>query len=235
MNTIIKHPQSLPLVILRHEYLELTGNHCAAKLLAIFEFWTSKLHSTASKLGKIAREWIYKTLDALHGELMGEHGINSIRKALAQLIDLGFIDRQHDERMPQNRTYQYRLNVEALQRAVDNLHAQETQVTDAFVQTEECICPEEEIYIDPHLSSSPQSGEEQIADAQKEEEIADAQKEEEIADAQKEEEIAQAASKLRQLGYGFDRLRILPSLRESAAGALRHFGFKVGLSEILRE
>lgn len=217
MNTCIKHPQSLPLVILRHEYLELTGNHCAAKLLAIFEFWTSKLQSTASKLGKIAREWIYKTLDALHGELMGEHGINSIRKAIAQLIDLGFIDRQHDSRMPHNRTYQYRLNVEALQRAVDNLHAAQTEMTDAFVQTEECILPEEQIYIDPNPSSSPLSGEEQIASAEK------------------EEEIAQAADKLRQLGYAFDSLRIMPTIRESAIGALRHFGFKVGLSEILRE
>ena len=156
MNTVIKHPQSLPLVILRHEYLELTGNHCAAKLLSIFEFWTSKLQMVAARLGKKCRDWIYKTLDALHGELMGEHGINAIRNAIAQLLELGFIDRRHDERMPQNRTYQYRLNVEALQRAVDNLN-KGTQVTDASVQTEECIVPEEQTYIDPHPSPSPQT------------------------------------------------------------------------------
>jgi len=143
--SVIQHPESSPLVMLRSEFLAITNNHCAAKLLAIFEFWTNKLKQT----GKGTREWIYKSVARLHEELMGEHGTNSIRAAINILTEKGFLEKQHNPHIKYDRTYQYRLNVEKVQKALQYLIYPEDQMDftpqdNGFVHTEESICPESE-------------------------------------------------------------------------------------------
>jgi hypothetical protein len=142
-NKCIQHPQSTPLVMLRSEYLQITNNHCAAKLLAIFEFWTNKLREKAAKLGTEAREWIYKTLESLHQELMGEHGIHTIRKAINLLVDCGFLNRRHNPHIKYDRTWQYQLNIEKIQEALNPLICHSEQMEDSSesnpsVETEPC-------------------------------------------------------------------------------------------------
>ncbi|WP_353930953.1 hypothetical protein WJM97_22820 (plasmid) [Okeanomitos corallinicola TIOX110] len=159
-NSVINHPEKTPLVLLRQEYLTLTNNFVAAKLLSIFEFWTNKL----KKVQKTAREWIYKTLETLHGELMGEHGIHSIRKALNILVDLGFISRRNNPHTPYDRTFQYRLDVENLQQALDNLNHDDQMdledQTDASCDTEKSICESDQInIIDSTTKELPQKSE----------------------------------------------------------------------------
>ncbi len=126
------------------EYLEITGNHCAAKILSIFEFWTNKL----KQMGKV-REWIYKSIARLQEELMGEHGINTIRNAVSILAEKGFIEKRHNPHIKYDRTYQYRLNVEKVQEALHSLIYQDEQMDlpqekDEFIDTEESICPDSE-------------------------------------------------------------------------------------------
>jgi hypothetical protein len=126
----IKHPDKTPLVLLRQDYLEITGNHCAAKLLAIFEFWTNKLNAVGDALGKTARDWIYKSLACLHNELMGEHGTHAIRKAISVLEELGFISKRHNPHIKYDRTWQYKLEVEKVQKALNSLICQDEQIED---------------------------------------------------------------------------------------------------------
>ncbi|MEY3400725.1 MAG: hypothetical protein RLZZ86_328 [Cyanobacteriota bacterium] len=135
----IKHPDKTPLVLLRKEYLEITGNHCAAKLLAIFEFWTNKLSSIGDALGKTAREWIYKSLACLQDELMGEHGIHAIRRGILILEELGFISKRHNPHIKYDRTWQYKLEVEKVQEALNLLICQDEQMEDEVlpIPTEE--------------------------------------------------------------------------------------------------
>lgn len=168
----IKHPEKSPLVMLRNEYLEITGNHCAAKILAIFEFWTNKLQF----MGK-ARDWIYKTLNSLHQELMGEHGTHTIRKALGILENLGFISRRHNPHIKYDRTWQYKLEVENIQKALDNLIFQPEQMDDLnesnpSVETEESICQNcDNNIIDNSLDNSPKTKTQTPEVCEKEEEL----------------------------------------------------------------
>jgi hypothetical protein len=154
----IDHPTSAPLVMLRSEYLDLCDrNHCAAKLLAIFEFWTNKLRW----MGRV-RNWIYKSLAALHSELMGEHGILKIRRALALLEDKGYISRRHNPHVKYDRTYQYQLNVEVVQRDLEALsgaicHPDQIDLSpqpNAFNSSEQSICQNDQITIEDNTDHS---------------------------------------------------------------------------------
>jgi hypothetical protein len=126
----IQHPGKTPLVLLRGDYLEITGNHCAAKLLAIFEFWSNKLNS----IGKTAREWIYKSLACLQYELMGEHGTHAIRKGISILEELGFISKRHNPHIKYDRTWQYKLEIENVQEALNLLICQDEKMEDEIPQ-----------------------------------------------------------------------------------------------------
>lgn len=106
-NIIGDRPASI-LVILRRAYLNITGNHCAAKLIEYFRHWTKwkeKNHRT---------DWIYMPMRQIHEDLMGEHSLHVIRAAIALLVELGILDRQHNPSNGQDKTWQYRINQEVL-------------------------------------------------------------------------------------------------------------------------
>lgn len=97
-----------PLVILRRIYLDITGNHCAAKLIEYFKHWREwkvKNHRT---------DWIYMPLRQIHEDLMGEHSLHVIRAAIALLEKLGFLKRRNNPGNGQDKTYQYQLQVSKL-------------------------------------------------------------------------------------------------------------------------
>jgi hypothetical protein len=79
MNT--KNPAIL--VILRREYLEITENFCAAKLIEYFQHWTKW------KLENQRTPWIYQPLKRIYADLMGEHSLHIVRRAIALLESLG--------------------------------------------------------------------------------------------------------------------------------------------------
>ncbi len=97
-----------PLVILRRIYLDITDNHCAAKLIEYFRHWREwkvKNHRT---------DWVYMPLRQIQEDLMGEHSLHVIRAAIALLEKLGFIKRRNNPGNGQDKTYQYQLNVDAI-------------------------------------------------------------------------------------------------------------------------
>lgn len=97
-----------PLVILRRVYLDITGNHCAAKLIEYFKHWTKW------KKSKHRTEWIYMPVRQIYDDLMGEHSVNIIRRAIAQLIEVGILNHRHNPGNGQDRTWQYCVNEEVL-------------------------------------------------------------------------------------------------------------------------
>ncbi|HEY9801514.1 MAG TPA: hypothetical protein V6D25_14245, partial [Leptolyngbyaceae cyanobacterium] len=96
------------LVILRREYLDITGNYCAAKLIEYFRHWTKW------KLKNHRTPWIYQPLKRIYADLMGEHSLHVIRAAIALLENMGIIEKQKNPGNGQDRTWQYKLNFNVL-------------------------------------------------------------------------------------------------------------------------
>ncbi|MCC5640435.1 hypothetical protein LC593_32325 [Nostoc sp. CHAB 5844] len=113
MSSIASTERFSILVILRREYLDITGNFCAAKLIEYFRHWTKwklKNHRTA---------WIYQPLKKIYADLMGEHSIHVIRSAIALLDEMGIISKQKNPGNGQDRTWQYKLNFDVLNRLLE--------------------------------------------------------------------------------------------------------------------
>lgn len=113
MTTASKRIPSV-LVILRREYLEITeGNFCAAKLIEYF------LHWTKWKLSTHRTDWIYQPLKNIYADLMGEHSLHVIRRAIALLEEIGILSKRNNPSNGQDKTYQYRLNLSVLNQRLE--------------------------------------------------------------------------------------------------------------------
>ena len=113
MDTTLKK-QSI-LVILRREYLEIAENNfCAAKLIEYFKHWTKwklKTHRTP---------WVYQPLKNIYADLMGEHSLHVIRAAIDLLERLGILSKQKNPGNKQDKTWQYKINIDVLSRLLEH-------------------------------------------------------------------------------------------------------------------
>jgi hypothetical protein len=103
------------LVILRREYLEIAENNfCAAKLIEYFKHWTKwklKTHRTP---------WVYQPLKNIYADLMGEHSLHVIRAAIDLLERLGILSKQKNPGNKQDKTWQYKINMNVLSRLLEH-------------------------------------------------------------------------------------------------------------------
>jgi len=113
MSSIASTERFSVLVILRREYLDITGNFCAAKLIEYFRHWTKW------KLLNHRTPWIYQPLKRIHADLMGEHSLHVIRSAITRLEEMGIIEKQKNPGNGQDRTWQYKLNFEVLNKSLE--------------------------------------------------------------------------------------------------------------------
>ncbi|MBD2505288.1 hypothetical protein [Anabaena azotica] len=113
MSSIASTDKFSVLVILRREYLDITNNYCAAKLIEYFRHWTKwkmKNHRTP---------WVYQPLKRIYADLMGEHSLHVIRAAIARLEEMGIIEKQKNPGNGQDRTWQYKLNFNVLNKLIE--------------------------------------------------------------------------------------------------------------------
>lgn len=113
-------PKSV-LVILRRDFLVLLRQclvsqkqilYCAAKLIEYYRHWRKwkvSVHRT---------EWIYQPLKNIYDDLMQEHSRHVIREAISLLMQLGYLERRKNPGNGQDRTYQYRLRVDRINKAL---------------------------------------------------------------------------------------------------------------------
>lgn len=122
------------MVVIREDYLAVCdGNHCAAALLSIFEYWTNvKLgqQEQAQVENAIAAAggapsvrddlWVFKSVTDLETDLMGLFGKMKIGDALKLIRDKGFVERRTNPDYRWDRTLQYHLQIEMLQGAISD-------------------------------------------------------------------------------------------------------------------
>jgi hypothetical protein len=136
-----------PFSALRPEYLDLVNRisgdasravrYCAAKILNCFQRWKDwkvKEHRTP---------WTYLSLKKIHKELCSEHGIHTIRKAIAFLMKGGLVARRNNPGNGQDRTYQYQLLLEGSQNPPKRKSAAETPMPSPFDPNEPGSDPNE--------------------------------------------------------------------------------------------
>ncbi|BAY99914.1 hypothetical protein NIES37_38970 [Tolypothrix tenuis PCC 7101] len=108
MSAVVSTEKASVLVILRREYLDITGNFCAAKLIEYFRHWTKW------KLKNHRTPWVYQPLKRIYADLMGEHSLHVIRSAIALLESMGIIEKQKNPGNGQDKTWQYKLHFDVL-------------------------------------------------------------------------------------------------------------------------
>ncbi|BAY93699.1 MULTISPECIES: hypothetical protein [unclassified Tolypothrix] len=113
MSAVVSTEKASVLVILRREYLDITGNFCAAKLIEYFRHWTKW------KLKNHRTPWVYQPLKRIYADLMGEHSLHVIRSAIARLEEMGIIEKQKNPGNGQDRTWQYKLHFDVLNRLLE--------------------------------------------------------------------------------------------------------------------
>jgi hypothetical protein len=113
MSTVVSTEKASVLVILRREYLDITGNFCAAKLIEYFRHWTKW------KLKNHRTPWVYQPLKRIYADLMGEHSLHVIRRAIALLEEMGIIEKQKNPGNGQDKTWQYKLHFDVLNRLLE--------------------------------------------------------------------------------------------------------------------
>ena len=115
-NSVIRHAKQ-PLVILRADYLKIAqGNHCAAKLLSVFEHWANWFVLENKPPG-----WVKLTNEALIAHLLGQHGEKQIRCAIKLLVDLGFIKQEKRRARLYDQSWYYQMVIPKVQEAIDEI------------------------------------------------------------------------------------------------------------------
>jgi hypothetical protein len=112
-------------VVIKEEYVTLTGDHVSAILLSQIEYWTMRTHDfdrfLAEEKGRSSNEgneinfsfmhgWIYKTAEDLSAETMMGLSANTIRTRLKKLVERGWIGERNNPAYRWDHTKQYRFN-----------------------------------------------------------------------------------------------------------------------------
>lgn len=159
----------LPYTINRSEYLIICqGNACASKILSLFEAWSNaklnRIEELESNGEKVTEddEWIYNTIDSIHGRMLGDHGRNAVVSAVLLLESLGILRSKF--KAETNRTKRYWLDHKRLKLYLDHLHADEViaflkskapqtlterhrlKINDAWFTNKLCIVPKQTMH-----------------------------------------------------------------------------------------
>jgi hypothetical protein len=109
---------------------------CAGAILGLFEYWTRvKLaHKTQAEIDNaIARKerveptqdtslWVYKTEQEMRTETLNLFGPLKLRDNREWLVEKGYLEKRNNPKFRWDRTLQFRLNISAVQLALDSLN-----------------------------------------------------------------------------------------------------------------
>ena len=107
--------------IIRANYVQMTGDVCAAQLLSAIEEWSyEKLFSIGLNLAEV---WLEIHVDKLVGCVLGAFGRSKVLASFECLVHEGWIEQRPSED-PFGWTFICRLNVEKVQKALDEIRRQ---------------------------------------------------------------------------------------------------------------
>lgn len=119
-------------VVIREDLVAITGDYKKAVILGQFIYWADRVadadkfiqkeNEIAAKNGEEGREllygWIYKTADELAEEVMLGLSVSQIRRYVSEIVEMGFVDRRKNPNYKWDRTWQYRVNLVNIAKAL---------------------------------------------------------------------------------------------------------------------
>jgi len=121
----VKQAKPLRRVVIKEEYVLLTGDHVSAVLLSQIEYWTKRSYDfdkfmteekeRAVNEGKVIdapllHGWIHKTAEEFSCETMMSLSANTIRTRLRKLVESGWISERSNPEYKWDETKQYRFS-----------------------------------------------------------------------------------------------------------------------------
>lgn len=127
--------QKLKRVVIKEELVALTGSIEGAIILNQMLYWSERVrdfdqfiqeeNTRAEKEGiptsELISGWIYKSADELNIETMKFKSARSIGRTLDMLVEKGYLSRRNNPKYNWDRTYQYRVNLTAIQSGLNEL------------------------------------------------------------------------------------------------------------------
>lgn len=131
----IQHAPKTPLVILTQDYLDICdGNHAAAIILKILEYWTDVKEESNKQIGMENQirikeglplldtdTWIYKTNNDFIDDSLKLLKLYQVKSGLSLLLRKEFINKRNNPKFKWDRTLQYSVNIPIVQMAINNL------------------------------------------------------------------------------------------------------------------
>lgn len=108
-------------VVIKEEFVELTGCHIQALVLNQLVYWTERAKDFDQFIAEekarnpkitmpLTHGWIYKKLEDLNAELMLKTSAKTLGRAIASLIDSGVVEKRSNPDNRWDRTAQYRVS-----------------------------------------------------------------------------------------------------------------------------
>ncbi len=109
-DSCIDHHKRGDFIILRRHMVDIfEGDHCAAVVIAYFEYATSGELDRFSRQGVTGIPWVTATMTSIYEETTGLYSIRRLQERIAWLVSLGFIQEDQDSR---GKVKRYLLDVE---------------------------------------------------------------------------------------------------------------------------
>ena len=120
-------------IVIKEELVELTGDWMASIVLSQFLYWGERVkdfdafieeenNRNAETNIQPTHGWIYKSAKELTEELMLSPGSDGkVTRAISKLVDSNWLERRNNPSYAWDRTYQYRPNIAAIQKALQKL------------------------------------------------------------------------------------------------------------------
>lgn len=130
--------KKLKRVVVKEELVALTGKVDQAIILNQFIYWSERvrdidkylkeeaervrkfsdgsMESETDRLEDLTNGWIYKTAAEMKDECMFEKSTTTMERLISSLVDNGWLDRRRNPKYKWDKTYQYRVNIYAIQR-----------------------------------------------------------------------------------------------------------------------
>lgn len=147
----VNHLPGTPYATLTADYLIICEkNSVAARILKLFEAWTNGiLGSTMEPLARRAALWMRNSAKHLASRLLNEFSQSTVGRALKLLVDLGFLEKRNNPSAGYDRTWQYRLNLEKVQAAINAIRAEHVKSVFEVPDADGQVKPEHQYRVRP--------------------------------------------------------------------------------------